>query len=221
VKVIKGDIKVLNYSPSAAAVHGKNREYLINGAVGADPGVEFMDISEIDYINSRTQAFKTGLLEFESDVRDEVYSEIKLHNWKETALFERDIDDMLINPDVEKLQRIIAISDVQTFERVRGHMLGLVNAKEDVSSRVVDIVNARFDELAISTLAPSKIIIKPIEKKVAVSTEEVDALRAELEATKKMMQEMMSSMKQESKDTQTSTAKPKAGRPATKKTTAK
>ena len=71
-------------------------------------------------INSRSPVFKFGILEFAEEDREEIYAELNMPNWKETTLFEKDIDEMLLHPTKESLQRIINVPNVQMIERIRG-----------------------------------------------------------------------------------------------------
>lgn len=179
-------IQVFNFGPSSVALKGQNREYLVPRAGSMGPGVEFLDASDVKYIHSRSPVFRDGILEFSDDEREEIYEELHLPNWKETTLFERDIDPMLAKPTKESLERIINIRSIQMIERIRGHMIGLINAKEDVSNRVIQLVNERTNELRRHPSMPSK--IKLVEKDYTEPTNaQVDALKDEIAELKKLL----------------------------------
>ena len=179
-------IQVYNYSPNPVAIKGTHREYLVPGARGMGPGLEFLSTEDVKYINSRSPVFKFGILEFAEEDREEIYAELNMPNWKETTLFEKDIDEMLLHPTKESLQRIINVPNVQMIERIRGHMVGLVNAGEDVSSRVIKLVNERTDEMRLHPTQPSN--IKLVEKDYAIpASQEVANLKAEIEELKKLL----------------------------------
>mgnify|MGYP005794968359 FL=1 len=65
-------------------------------------------------------------------------------------------------------------------------MVGLVNAGEDVSSRVIKLVNERTDEMRLHPTQPSN--IKLVEKDYAIpASQEVANLKAEIEELKKLL----------------------------------
>lgn len=194
--VNNASIQVLNYSPTPVALKGQNREYLVPRAGSMGPGVEFLDATDVKYINGRSPVFKDGILEFTDDEREEIYEELHMPNWKDMVLFERDIDKILTNPTKESLERIVAIRSVQMIERIRGHMIGLINAKEDVSSRVINLVNERTDELRRNASMPSKIRI--VEKDYAVPVDEqVVSLKQEIAELKALLLAANESKKEE------------------------
>lgn len=221
-------IQVYNYSPTQVVVKGTNREYLIPGARTMGPGVEFLSSDDVKYINSRSPVFKFGMLEFSDDDREEIYNELGMPNWKDTVLFERDIDNILLHPTKESLQMILDAKNISVVERIRGHMIGLVNAGEDVSSRVIKLVNERSTEISRHPSMPSKIKLVEKDYSQEVTQETVAALMAELAEMKKKLEEReITSMNEvanpvKSSDTpkpaskKTSTSK----RQSTKKTTA-
>lgn len=211
-------IQIFNYSPNAVALKGTNREYLVPGATALGPGVEFLSAEDVKYVNSRTPVFKFGILEFADDERDEIYQELHIPNWKNTTLFERDIDEMLLHPTKESLARIIALNNIHMLERIRGHMLGLVNAREDVSSRVIKLINERVEEFKKHPAMPSKIQLVERDYKVAEDNAKVAELEAELEQLKKLLL-----AKEEAKvePTPAPSKTPAAKKPAPKKAPAK
>lgn len=200
-------IQIFNYSPNPVAIKGTHREYLVPGARGMGPGVEFLPTEDVKYINGRSPVFKFGMLEFADDEREEIYAELNMPNWKETTLFERDIDTMLLHPTKESLQKIIDAPNVQTIERIRGHMIGLVNAGEDVSSRVIKLVDERTDEMRKHPTLPSK--IKLVEKDYALPpSQEMESMRQEIEELKKLL------LEKEKKETSAPTSAPVPAKPA-------
>ena len=43
-------IQVYNYSPNPVAIKGTHREYLVPGARGMGPGIEFLSTEDVKYI---------------------------------------------------------------------------------------------------------------------------------------------------------------------------
>lgn len=191
------NIKVLNYGTSPVTVKTANREYLFDGAVDGVPTVFYMSFQDIEYINSRSTVFRTGMLVFEKEQQNEIYVALNIPNWEEVVLFEDIIEDMILNPTEENLKRIIAIKDIFIFERIRGKLVYFINqGTEDVSNKVTDVVNQRFKEIN-SGVSKSKIIFKKEVKPIVVENEEVQELKAQLAQMQEMMSKMMESQKTE------------------------
>ena len=185
------NIKVLNYSTSCQAVKTANREYKFEGSVNNVPSVFYMNFRDIEYINSRSNVIMTGGLVFDPSEQDEIYNALNLPNWKETVLFEDTIEDMILNPTIEKMQRILSIRDIATFERIRGKLVSFINqGNVDISNRVQDLIKERFRELNCG-ITNSKIILQKNEKLVS-NTNEISELKAQLQKMQEMMAQMMS-----------------------------
>lgn len=206
-------IQVFNYSPNPVAIKGTHREYLVPAARNMGPGVEFLSADDIKYINSRSPAFKYGMLEFDETERDEIYKELGMPNWKDTILFEKDIDSMLLHPTKESLQKIINTSNLYTIERIRGHMVGLINAGEDVSSRVIKLVNERSAEVNRHPSLPSKIKLVEKDYTPPVTQDDVAKLKKELEEMKRKLSEYSSDKNEPVEDAPEETKPTKAETP--------
>lgn len=181
------EIPVYNYTPGVVVCTGQNRSYSVPGYGENGPGVEFLTPNDVKYIHSRSPVFKNGLLEFSPEDKKDVYEELHIKDIEKTAFFEREIDSMLLHPTKDDLEKIVGISNVQTMERVRGHMIGLVNAKEDVSNRVVKLVDERAAELKRSPASKSKIQIKEKNIPPKAASEEIADLKAELEQLRSLI----------------------------------
>lgn len=185
------NIKVLNYGNSAVAAKGENKEYLFEGSFDGIPTVFYMSFKEIEYINSRSTAFRSGTLEFDESLRDDIYTALNMPDWKETVLFESVIEDLILNPTEENLKRITAIRDIFVFERIRGKLVYFTNEGiKDISNKVINVVNQRFKEIN-SGVAKSKIIFKKETAVPVVENEKVAALEEQLAQMQEMMERMM------------------------------
>jgi hypothetical protein len=189
------ELKVYNYSTSSIVLMGQNKHsYLIEGCVDGIPGVEFMTFRDIDYVNSHSPVIRTGAVQFDSDKQDEIYSALHISNWKNITLFENDIDNLIENPTKENMQRILDIPDAFTFERVRGHYIGLVNDhSKDISNRVVDVIEKRWDEIKFGK-SKTEYVVKANGDSVKGGQKdaEIDALKTQVQSMKDMLSQMLS-----------------------------
>lgn len=144
----KSAIRVYNYGRSGIALSTKDREVYMNGMLDEIPAMETFTLAELEYINAHSPVIRSGAVEFEEAEREAVYTALKLSGWKDTCVFERDIDSILTAPTAESMERVVKIDDLQTIDRVRAHMLHLMReGNVDISNRVQTVVNARQREL--------------------------------------------------------------------------
>lgn len=182
----KSNIGVYNYSGSFVGAAAKNRDIGFAGMADGVPGMETMTFEEIEYVNAHSNVFRVGRLEFEESERDEVFAALGISG--NDALYERDIDELISEWTEENAKRILAISDMDTLERVRGHMMMHRNrADMDIPTRMVTLVDSRFHELTQGRTKSSIVVAKgPEPKRETVSATEVEAMlenqRAELMA---------------------------------------
>lgn len=188
----KKDIRVYNECPFQVNLVGQRREYIFPPCMDGEPTMNFVDFDEIEYAHSRWNSFKIGLLTFNEEDREGMYEALGIKNWKDTVWFDKDIEDIILNPTLEKMQRVIDIKEMITLERVRGMMVKFVNEKRDISQNVINVINARFKELNSGNTS-SKIVIRQsdVERSSAASSEEVNDLRRQLDAMKELMAKMM------------------------------
>lgn len=186
------DVRVYNECPFQVNITGQKRDYIFPPAEDGEPTMNFIDFEDIEYMSARYKAFSIGLLTFNEDEREDIYSTLGLKNWKSTVWYNDDIEDIILHPTVEKMQRIINIVDSITLERVRGMMVRFVNEKRDVSQNVINIVNARYRELSSGRLA-SKIVVRPDDVENKATSEDVDELKRQLAEMKAMMEKMVAS----------------------------
>lgn len=185
------NIKVLNYQTSPVTAKTSNREYLFDGAIDGVPSVFYMSFRDIEYINSRSSVFRTGLLVFDQEQQNEIYTALNIPNWEEIVLFEEIIEDMILSPTEDNLKKIVAIKDIAVFERIRGKLVFFINqGTHDISNKVTDVINQRFKEIN-SGVSKSKIIFKKEVKQVPIENEEVKQLKEQLAQMQEMMSKMM------------------------------
>ena len=188
------NIKVLNYAPCFIAVSTRDRGVGLEPCRDGVPTFAYFTQKEIEYINSQSPVFRNGALEFEEADRQEVYKLLSIPDWNDRCIFERDIDDMILYPNANRMQRIIAIQDIQTIERIRGHVYKLVNEGNDVSIKVRNIVNKRFEEINAG-IRISRIVVSPktaAQGSVSANTEDIEAMKKEMEEMRAAMNSLAS-----------------------------
>jgi hypothetical protein len=222
-KQIDNKISVLNYNEFSVIAPASSRTYVFEPAVDDIPSLNPMPYSDIEYINSQSNAFRTGLLFFKEDQQEEIYNELKISNWKE-ILTNKEIENILLNPTMEGLQRIIDIKDNTTFERVRGILVKIKNSNSyDLSNRVINIIEARHKEFQHRILKSQIVLRSKDVMPTKIETEEVKSLKNQLIEMKKMMTELMQSKntKAQEKESQDNDGKAnltkKKGKPSTDK----
>lgn len=192
-------IRVYSELPFQINLVGQHREYVFPASVNGEPSMNFVDWADIEYAHSRGNIFSTGLLVFDESDRDEIYNELRIKDWKKKIWYDKDIVDAIENPTLDKIQRIIDIKDLITFERVRGKVVYYTNNNMNISQKVVSIVNARYRELTTGILG-SKIVIKPADVEQTVTADEVEDLKKQLAHMQKLMEQM--AMNQNADNTQ-------------------
>ncbi len=138
---------ILNYDPSPVAVKTRYQNELVPAGNDQVPTSLPMTIDDITYINSTTKVFKIGRLWFEPEYQEEIYAELRILNWRD-ILTNQDIYDIILNPTMEKLERVLAIDDPMYFDRVYGAFVGLRNDGVNISTNVESVLQARYAELA-------------------------------------------------------------------------
>ncbi len=182
-------VKVFNHSVSAINLPGQLREYYLDGCRGI-PQVLTMPFSDVEYINSRTPVFRNGRVQFAENERDDIYHALYLDNWKETVLFDEEIDRIIRDNDMDAAERFIKITDVAEIHRVRSHMVALQNDDNaEISNRMIDIINQRYDEInrgvrnsAISITKAKKRVQEDEDPRLTAMMEQMAALQAQLAA---------------------------------------
>lgn len=139
-------IDVLNCDDNVVTVSSlNNKGYTFEPGNVNEPCVIPVPPEEIQYMNSVCNAFKNGVLRFRPEEQEEIFNALGIKG--DSVLFIEDIDDAIINPTVENLQRMIDIKDGAQFERIRGRFYYLTNAGEDLSTKVKRLIDERYKEL--------------------------------------------------------------------------
>ena len=177
---------ILNYSPSAVSVSTRDTSYLIPGGSASSPAAFPLTLNEIRYINNVSKAFKYGLLFFEDDIAEEMYSELHIQDW-DKILRDEQIEVIIADPTVDGLERLLAIGDQLYFERVYGVYVGMKNAGIPISSKVEALISTRRKELARGKVTTDLSVrqvkaASETDAKVQALEEQIAKLTAMLEA---------------------------------------
>ena len=218
------NINVLNYNENEVFVDSAKEHYKFNASRdGKTPSVIPMTLSELQNICSNTDIIITGWLTFDDDVKEEIFKELRIPNWK-NILTNEDIENILTHPTLDGLQRIIDIENQTYFDRVRIIMFKLIKNGIDVTTKVSRIVEQRYDELRrrqrVSSITLTKKDTQVSSDEVKALSEQNASLQSQLDEMKKMMEQMMA-MQNTTQSTEvvketTTTAPKKTGRPPKK-----
>ena len=181
---------VLNCSPSQVAISTKYESFIVPGGTPEAPGTMPLTFDEIAVVNSTSPVFKIGLLRFEPKGEAEMYDALSIVDWQD-ILTEQKIEDILLHPTKEDLERILAIDNIAYFERIRGVLLGLKNAGVDVSNRVDNLIEKRRIELARRQRKTSIQVVGRNHPAEQPSKEEFDSMKQQLDDMREMMARLM------------------------------
>lgn len=138
---------VLNKNSSPIVVDTRYDGYVIPAGTEEEPSSLPFSADEISQINSKAPVFKVGLLWFEPEFQKELYEEVcHIRDWQD-ILSDADIEDAIIHPTIEKLNRILAIQNPMYFERCYGIYMGLRNANCALQRNVITVMNMRYKEM--------------------------------------------------------------------------
>lgn len=103
-----------------------------------------LTFDEIRYANNNS-AFKNGMLEFEKDIEDEIYEELRID--KDKVLKLEEIREILIHPTKKGLIKIVSVDSLSDFDRVRGQFQKLKVDGYKLTLDIADIIERRTKEL--------------------------------------------------------------------------
>ena len=188
---------VLNYSPSPIGIRTRNDSFVIEGGNSEEPTSMPFTLDEIVQINSGSRVFTSGLLRFEKEYEKDIYEELRIHDWQ-NIMTDEEIEEIIKNPTVEGLQKILDIKIEIYFERVYGVFMGLLNAGYPISQKVQNIMKARRYEFS-RNIKTTKISITPKDTQNDDIEKNVDEIRAQNEELKKQLAEIQAMMAQMNK----------------------
>lgn len=211
-------IPIFNYNESNICIPTNVSTHILPPAIDGVPSVDYLSFAEINYINGISDCFRTGLVRFDDNDKEEIYRTLNIANW-ENILTNNEIKEILLNPTIEGLQKIIDITNVSIFDRVKTIFVSLKeNTDNDISNRVIKIMETREQEFKRG-IYKSQIVLKPKDvPEKTVSNDEINAIKEQntmLMEQLAEMQKMIASLKTNKVETDVPEIK-KAGRPSTK-----
>lgn len=212
-------IPVYNYNESNICIPTNISTHILPPAVDGVPSVDYLSFAEINYINGISDCFRTGLVRFDDNDKEEIYSALGFADWK-NILTNDEIRDILLNPTIEGLQKIIDITNASVFDRIRTIFVSLKeNTDNDISNRVIKIMETRELEFKRG-IYKTQIVLKPKDvSEKPVSNDEINAIKeqnAMLMEQLAEMQKMIASLKSDKSGTPNTETTKKVGRPSTK-----
>ena len=185
-------IDVLNCDDNVVTISSLNgKGYTFEPGSVEEPCVIPIPPEEIMYMNSTCSAFKNGVLRFRPEEQNEIFDAIGVKG--DDVLFVEDIDDAILNPTVENLQRMIDIKDGAQFERIRGRFYRMTNAGEDLSTKVKRLIDERYKELRAGK-RNSELSVVPATKPTDKVHEELETAKSQMAEMQKQVQELVAQM---------------------------
>ena len=183
-------IKVYNHSNSVVVLSFRDniQEAVDPKDEDGNPGYSLLRWENIYWANDKSRVFKDGLLRFHKDEEEALYEELGIWNWKE-ILFEEVIEDIITNPTIEGLKRIIAITNGHVFSRVKSVLFDLIKDDVAISHKVLSVITERGKEL-LNGKRNSSIIITEKESLNPVDEKEHEALRGEVAELKALVEKL-------------------------------
>lgn len=212
-------IPVYNYNESNICIPTNISTHILPPAVDGVPSVDYLSFAEINYINGISDCFRTGLVRFDDKDKEEIYTALGFANW-ESILTNDEIKDILLNPTIDGLQKIIDVTNASIFDRIRTIFVSLKeNTDNDISNRVIKIMETRELEFKRG-IYKTQIVLKPKDvSEKPVSNDEINAIKeqnAMLMAQLAEMQKMIASLKNDKSETSNTETTKKVGRPSIK-----
>ena len=189
-------IKIENHNPFNLSIRSNLRDYILS-PVSEDgtPTVEYLTLEEIIWVDSNTNAIRTGLITINEDDREEVFREIKFEDG-DKIITNKDVENILLNPSVDGLSKIIEITDASTFDRVYAVFVGLKEGDSvDISNRVINLMNERYKEFKRGQNV-SHIKIERKDTETVISQDRAKELESQNESLKQELSELKDMMKQ-------------------------
>ena len=172
-------------------------------------------MDEIKYVNN-SKVFKSGILEFPSDLEDEIYEVLRID--KDKVLKFNEIRDILLNPTKDGLTKILSITSLSDFDRVRGQFQKLKYDGYKLTLDVADLIDKRTKEL-FNNKIKSDVMIEKIDME-SKNQKRVDELERQLEEMKAMLAQALSTKtevaptkEKSTEDMSKNTVKKSPGRP--------
>lgn len=200
------NINVLNYNENEVFVDSNKEHYKFGASKdGSTPTIISMPLSELQYIATNTNAITTGWLTFDNDVKKDIFKDLRIVDWMD-ILTNEDITNILTHPTLEGLRKLLNITSLAYFDRVRIIMFKLMRDDVDITTKVRRIVEQRYSELRNKQRNTSIVLTQKDTQKYATpeDVKELSAqnalLQSQLEEVRKMMEQMVAAQNSSKQD---------------------
>lgn len=187
-----------NYSPSMVIVQCKDNTITFEGGTAEAPTSFPLTMNELQYINNKCEVIKNGTLVPAEDEAEYVYGALRIQNYQD-ILSNQQIEDIILHPTVDGLERILAIKDTPYYERIYGIFISLRNADAPITANVARIIKGRYLELRDGK-RDTEFTVRQKDTQ-SVDSEDVEALKQRLAAVEKLLAEKAKEEKSETSDT--------------------
>lgn len=181
--------ELYNYRFSPVCVKTKNDGFVISPCDNnGNPSTFPVELDDIRYIHSSTNAFKIGLLRFAPEDEQELYEDVlKMHDWRKLLTVD-EIKGILEKPTIEGLQKLLDIENITQFDEVRGLLMWMAGRGVDIPTRVSKLIERRYKELQ-SGKYKSAIKVTPKETSSDSQAEEIAALKKQMAEMARLLAE--------------------------------
>ena len=201
--------QVLNYNEHSVCITiAPGKTCVIESAVDGSPTTLPLTWDEIVYANN-SNVFKSGSLEFQGDVENDIYNELGIV--KENVLKYEEIKEILLHPDKDGLKKILKIKTLSDFDRVREIFQKLKFEGYSITLDVNNLVKKRTEELFMGKSSSSIFVDDP--ENTSSDSKKVKDLEKQLEEMKAMMESLLKSNDTVKTDSVENTQVKKTGRP--------
>ena len=179
---------VRNYLSSPVAITTRDAHYLIPGGTRNAPAEFPLTMTELTYLNSTSNVFKTGVLFFDPEDEEEVYEALRIGDWRD-ILRPDEIDDIILHPTTAKLERVLAIENAMYFDRIYGAYVSLKNTGHPIAGSVEQVMRLRKREFH-KGIVHSEIKVSPVadaEQRQAETDDKIRALQEQIAALTQLL----------------------------------
>ena len=211
---------VLNYNSSPVVIKTRYESMVIPGGSRTAPSSLPLSVDEILQVNNEAPFFKCGLLFFEPEFQEDLYEECRIKNWR-AILTDEQIEDIILHPTIEGLQKILSIETEIYFERCYGVYIGLMNANFPIPNNVSKIMKIRRTEFR-HRKTKTEIELTPKDVATPVAAEEFEKTKAQVDKLLNLVAEMKKQNEELAKALKAKNDAPaESTPPKTRKTTSK
>ncbi len=150
------------YMPTANSMEG---DYILKPKIDGEPYFIPVYWRDVVHVNRISKVFKNKNVRFDSEIEEEAYKQLRIDFSREKDVYSRqEIENMIVNPTDEVLEKIVAIRDLKTIETFLSQLVSLKNTnKYFIAEKVELYIRARKQELE-EGIIHSELEVTPTEK---------------------------------------------------------